>query len=457
MKVETEQLPDGEVALSFEVEDVRVERAMDAAYRRVANKVDIAGFRRGKAPRQLVERVVGRESLMEEALNTLLPEVYEEALRETSVDAVSEPEFDVESLTPLRAKATVIVRPTVELGDYRSISRDLPESVVTDEEINVVLDQLRERHAEWVPAERAAEVGDRVTMDITGTVEEETIISQDDVDYVLDPESNAPLPGFAEKLVGISAGEERNFDIEVAPETENPRLAGKTVAFKVTVKDVKAKELPELDDFFATTVGTYKELAELRSDIEEQLRGRAEVSSRRTIEEEVLDEAVKAATLTLPDKLIDYQAQRSLDRLVRDLDSHGLSIEQYLRLRGTTEEDLRTEFREQADRSLRRDFVLRAIAAKEELELTDEDVEEGIRAALTSDGGDQRAVTRALKNAEVRERARGSLLEQRAVQWLLEHAIREPAPAPSGEAEPQATEPEPEAPEPEAEDTKAHD
>src|SRR5438128_3193971 len=205
MKVETEQLPHGEVALSFEVEDIRVERAMDAAYRRLANRVDIAGFRRGKAPRPLVERVVGRESLVDEALNHLLPEVYEEALRETHVDAVTEPEFDVESLTPLRAKATVVVRPTVELGDYRSIVRDIPEPTVNEEEVNAVLEQLRERHAEWVPADRPAGAGDRVAMDVTGTTDDETVISQDDVEYVIDLENSAPLPGFAAKLVGISA------------------------------------------------------------------------------------------------------------------------------------------------------------------------------------------------------------------------------------------------------------
>src|SRR4051794_41054665 len=156
MRVETEQLPDGEVALSFEVDDDRVERAMDAAYRRVANRVDIAGFRRGKAPRPLVERVIGREQLLQEALNQLLPEVYEEALRETNVQAMSEPEFDVESFTPLRAKATVIVEPPVQLGDYRAISKEPSPPTVSDEEIDVVLNQLRERHAEWVPRERPA-------------------------------------------------------------------------------------------------------------------------------------------------------------------------------------------------------------------------------------------------------------------------------------------------------------
>src|SRR5947199_846025 len=146
MKVETRELPDSEFEFSFEVEDARVERAMDAAYRRVASQVNIAGFRRGKAPRALVERVIGHESLLEEALNVLLPEVYEEAVREANVEALTEPVFDVESITPLKAKATVVVPPPVELGDYRSIRRERPEVAVSDEEIDGVLQSLRERH-----------------------------------------------------------------------------------------------------------------------------------------------------------------------------------------------------------------------------------------------------------------------------------------------------------------------
>ncbi len=431
MKVETEQLPHGEVALSFEVEDDRVERAMDAAYRRMAGSVNIAGFRRGKAPRQLVERVLGREQLLQEALNHLLPEVYEEALRETNVQAISEPEFDVESISPLKAKATVIVQPPVELGDYRSISKDPPEATVTEEEIDTVLQGLRERHAEWVPAERAAEAGDRLIIDVKGTSEELTIVEQEDVDYVLDPESNAPLPGFAAQLVGMSAGDSKEFKIEVTADEENSRLAGKTVDFAVTVKDIKAKELPELDDFFAATVGTYKELAALRADVEEQLKARAEVNARRNVEEEVLNEAVNGATLELPEKLIDHQAEHAVERLARDLDSRGLPIQQYLRVRQISEEDLKNEFRVESERSLRRDLVLRAIAAQEGLEVNDEQIDGHIRSALSTEGGDQRSVARALRNSEVRERAKSSLLEQGAVQWLLEHAIREPAPAPS--------------------------
>jgi len=434
MKVDTEQLPDGEVALSFEVDNARVERAMDAAYRRVANRVDIAGFRRGKAPRQLVERMVGRESLLEEALNQLLPEAYEEALKESNVDAVTEPEFDVESLEPLRAKATVVVRPSVSLGDYKAVSRDAPSPTISEEEIDTVLQGLRDRHAEWVPAERAAAEGDRVTMDVKGTVDDEAIIDQDDVEYVIDPETKAPLPGFAEQLVGLSSGDEKSFEISVDADSEDTRLAGMTVKFDVAIKDVKSKELPELDDFFAATVGTYKDLAELKTDVESQLRMRALVSARQALEQEVLNEVVAASTLELPDKLIEYQIDRQLHNMEHDLANIGLTLERYQQIRQLTDEDLRGEMKEGAERTLRQQYVLRAMADEEKLEVSDEEIDEAIRTALASEGRDQKAIARAVKSAEIRERARASLLERRAVQWLMEHAIKDQAPSPSEDA-----------------------
>ncbi|HZT05427.1 MAG TPA: trigger factor [Chloroflexota bacterium] len=435
MKVETEQLDQGEIALSFEVEDARVERAMDAAYRRVANRVDIAGFRRGKAPRPLVERVIGRESLMQEALNQLLPEVYEEALRETNIQAISEPEFDVESLSPFRAKATVLVQPNVALGAYESIKREPTSVTVSEDEIAGVLQQLRERHAEWVPTDQAAAAGDRVTIDVSGYANGEEVVSQEDVDYVLDLEGSTPIPGFAEKLVGATAGETREFRLAVPSEDMAEKLAGKEIDFTVTVKDVKAKDLPELDDYFAATVGTYKDLGELRADVERQLRERAEATAERSLRDEIVDEAVAMATVELSDKLIDYHAHRSWDRLGRDLDSRGLTIEQYARFRRMSEDDLRSEVRAESERTLRRDLVLRSIASAQQLDVSDEDVDAGVRAVLSADGADDRAIARALRSAEIRDRVRSTLRESRAVQWLVDHAVRESAPVPAGDPE----------------------
>jgi trigger factor len=438
MKVETEQLTDSQVSLSFEVEDARVERAMDAAYKRLANRVNIAGFRRGKAPRQLVERVVGRESLLEEALNQLLPEVYQEALKETNVHALTPPEFDVESLSPLKAKATVVVPPTVELGDYQGITR-VPEPVtVKPEEVDEVLNQLRESRAEWVPVEEPANLGDLVVINVMGTVEDRTVFQNDDVDYVLLAGSTAPLPGFSEQLVGIAAGETREFELDVPKEEseeeqeEGSGLAGKAMHFQVTANDVKRKELPELDDYFATTVGEYENLEALRTQIESNLRERTEVTKRNELESEIVTAAVDGAKLEVPDKLVHQQAHRALDRLAQDLDSRGISIEQYLRITRTDPEEFEERYHTDAERQLRRGFVLQAIAERESLEITDEEIDTGIREALEVDGSDQRAITRALRQEEIRSRARTALIEQKAARWLVDHATTaEPPPAPA--------------------------
>ena len=434
MKVETQELPDSQVALSMEIEDERLERAMEAAYRRVAGRVNIAGFRRGKAPRSLVERVVGREALLEEALEHLLPEAYEEALQIAQVKALTDPEFDVESMTPLKAKATVVVPPPVELGDYLSIRHEPKAGDVDPKEVDEVLEQLRDSNAEWVPADRTAALGDRVAIDVVGTVEDREIIRREDIEYVLEADRQDPVPGFAEQLVGVSAGESKSFELDVPDDAESP-YAGRKTAFQVTVKDVKAKELPELDDYFATTVGSYKDLADLRSQVTGQLAERAQVSSRLEHEAEVLKVAVDAASVALPQKLVNHHAHRMRDRLLRELDSRGLTIEQYLRLRHTSDEELDAEFHSDAERSLKRSFVLQAIAEKEGLAVTEDQVDANIREAFSADGGDRRAVERALQRAEIRERVRSALIEEQAAKWLVEHATPSAEASASAESE----------------------
>jgi trigger factor len=434
MKVETQELPDSQVELSFEIEDARVERAMDAAYRRLAGRVNISGFRRGKAPRQLVERVLGREALLEDALNHLLPEVYEEAVREANVRALTDPEFNIESLTPLRAKATVVVPPPVELGDYHAINRELPETTVAPDEVESVLDSLREAHAQWAPVERAAGFGDRLTIDVEGHADSTRVFNQENVEYVLEEGSPNPMPGFAEQLVGVQAGETREFELTEAlpedlPEGAPEGLAPRKMAFKVTAQDIKEKELPALDDEFAAGLGSYEDLADLRSRVERQLRERAEATARIDTQQQVLDEAVSSASVVLPPKLIEQHAHRLRDRLARQLDSSGLSIEQYLRVRHTSDEEFETELKTDAERSLKRSLVLQEIAVRETISVTDEEVDAGIREAFEREDANERVITNALRTAELRERVRTSLVEERAAKWLIDHAM------PSAQAE----------------------
>ncbi len=467
MKVETQELPDSQVELSFEIEDDRVERAMHAAYKRLAGKVNISGFRRGKAPRALVERVLGREALLEEALNHLLPEVFDEAVSENNVKALTEPQFSVESVSPLKAKATVVVPPPVELGDYHAIDHPIPDAEVKDEEIVAVLDQLREAHAQWVPVERAAAIDDRLTMDVEGRAENERVFNQENVEFVLEAGSPNPMPGFSEALVGIQAGETREFELaEEAPQSERtaetpgteaaveapesgataeategeatggapdsellsdvepPALTPRTMTFIVTAQDVKEKELPELDDEFAAGLGSYENLADLRSRIERQLRERAESTARMDAQQKVLEEAISSATVALPARLIEQQTHRLHDRFARQLDSGGFSIEQYLRARHTSFEEFEAELAADAERSLKRSLVLQEIAQREGISVTDEEVDTGIREAFASEDAQERVITRALKLPDLRERVRTQLLEERAASWLVEHATK---------------------------------
>jgi trigger factor len=440
MKVETQDLPDSQVELSFEIEDARVERAMDAAYKRLAGKVNISGFRRGKAPRALVERVLGREALLEEALNHLLPEVFDEAVSESNVKALTDPQFSVESISPLKAKATVVVPPPVELGDYRAIAHAIPEAEVKDEEIEAVLDQLREAHAQWVPVERAAAIGDRLTMDVEGRAENERVFNQENVDFVLEAGSPNPMPGFAEALVGIQAGETREFELaEEMPEGDLPEGAEpptpRTMTFIVTAQDVKEKELPELDDEFAAGLGSYQDLADLRSRVERQLRERTESTTRMDAQQKVLEEAISSATVALPPRLVEHQTHRLRDRFARQLDSGGFSIEQYLRARHTSSEEFEAELAADAERGLKRSLVLQEIAKREGMSVTDEEVDTGIREAFASEDAQERVITQALKLPDLRERVRTQLLEERAAAWLVEHATgAAPASDASGDA-----------------------
>ena len=442
MNVETEELADSQVALSFEIDDARVERAIDAACRRMAGRVNIAGFRRGKAPRALVERVVGRESLMEEALSELLPEGYAEALRTSEVRALTEPEFDVQSLKPLRARATVVVRPPVRLGDYRAIRRAPPSVTVAPSEVDAFLEQLRDSHAEWVPVERPPQIGDRVALDVSGTVEGRRVIRWEDEEYVLRAESTIPATGFAERVVGLGDSVTGSFDLE-APADSGGVFAGKTISFEVTIKDVKASELPALDDYFAATVGPYADLAELRLKVTEQLAERAEATARASLEEEVLQEATDSAIVDVPDKLVDQRTHRMREGLQRELDSRGLPIEQYLRIRRTSDSELESDFRSEAERSLRRGFVLQALAEEEGLTVAEDEVDASIHEAFPEDGGGSRPASRAMPQDEIRERVRSGLLEHRAARWLVEHATEGSGASESSGAAPEQQEEQP--------------
>ena len=438
VKITTEPLESSQVLLEIEVDPPRVERALDEAYRRYAQSLNVPGFRRGKAPRPLVERMVGRESLLEHAIEHLVPAVYREAVTETGLHPIEEATFQVVDMEPLRIKATVPVRPDVRLGDYRSLRQELVIPEITDAQVAEVIEQLRDSHATWVPVERAAQVGDRVAMDVHGTVGEGVLIDRQDVEYVINEDEARPLPGFAAKLAGLEPEGECSFTLPVPADFADSALAGQEAAFTVKLHWVKEKQLPELDDSFASTVGQFDTLEELRKHLREELQERAELRARGELEESVLEAVTGVAQLELPPQAIAKHAERLNNRLASSLDNQGISIEQYLRFTGKPADDFAEELRGQARRDLTRTFVLDAVAESEGITVEPVEVEAEIRRAAGSGPDSARAVRAALNRRETREQFELALRERKAIERLVALATDaqdQPATAAAGAAE----------------------
>jgi trigger factor len=422
VKISRQELENSQVALEIEVDPSRVERALDQAYRRAAGRLKVPGFRPGKAPRPLVERILGREALLEDAIEHLVPEVYREAVETERLDPVDQPTFDVLETEPLRVKAVVPVRPQVQLGNYRAVRRTLEVPPVTDEQVAEVLEQLRESHATWVPVERPVQLGDRVAMDVRGTVGDRVLVARQDVEYVVRADEARPLPGFAAQLVSMAPGDEREFTLHVPEEFPDQSLAGQEAHFRVKLHWVKEKQLPELDDAFASTVGTFSSLEDLREQIRNELRTRAEATAQRELQERVLEDVVSGATFELPPQLVARQAARLRDELTAVLDNRGVTIEQYRQAIGKTAAELDDDFERRARQELARTFVLAAVADAEQIAVDPAEVEAEIRAAVAREPNPQRAFRAAMAQPETRRRVEAALRERKALAHLVDLA-----------------------------------
>jgi trigger factor len=447
VKVSTQEIEKSQVVLEIEVDSPRLDRAMDQAYRRVAGRLKVPGFRPGKAPRPLVERMVGRESLLEDAIEHLVPEVYREAVDQENLYPIEEASFEVVEAEPLKIKATVPVRPAVQLGDYRGLRRELTTPEITDEQVDNVINQLRESHATWVPVERPVQLEDRVAMDVHGTVDDKVILDRQDVEYVARGESDRPMPGFAEQLVGMAAGDEKTFTLPVPADFEGPDIAGKQATFQVKVHWVKEKQLPELDDAFASSVGTFSTLDELKQEVRSELQARAEATARQELQEGLIEAVVAGASLELPPQAVEKQAARLRQQLASSLDRQGITVEQYRQLTGKSPAEFDEELEADARRELTRLFVLDEVAKAEQIDVDPVEVETEIRKAAGEGADARRLVREALARRETRARVEAAVRERKTIAHLVDMA--------TGATDGQITEPqgeEPKAAEPAAEE-----
>ncbi|HYY90195.1 MAG TPA: trigger factor [Chloroflexota bacterium] len=422
VKVSSTEVAPRQVSLAIEVEQERLQRAIEDAYRRLANRVDVPGFRRGKAPRSMIERVIGRDRIVEDALERLVPDVVNEAIKQEGVDPYARPRVESVDLEPLRVKATVPLPPRVELGDYKKQLRVPAEQArIASEQIDSVIQRLRESHAQWVPVERSVQLSDRVGIDLRGVLQgtDRQLLDSKDAEYVVDPDGPQPAPGFADQLVGLSGGQENRFVLPLADEYRDKELAGQPVEFTVKLHWVKARELPEINDEFAQQVGEYTDLAALRTTIEGQLREREEERLRQQLEEAALDKLVEISTVEFPPQLIDHQAEHMLESFTRSVEQQGLQLEQYLRLTGKDADSLRQEVRGEAETRVRRSLALDAFADAEQIEVEQQEVEDEVKRAAAGASESESVERLALANPNTVARVREVTRERKALSRLV--------------------------------------
>ncbi|MCH7621505.1 MAG: trigger factor [Chloroflexi bacterium] len=421
MKVTRESVTPTEVTLNIVMDSEDEDPFVNRSYRRTVGRLQIPGFRKGKAPRSIVESYVGRTALVQEALEFMIPETLDKVLKEEDVQAFIEPQIEVTEIEPVSFTAVVPLEPQVDLGEFRSIrlQKEVPE--IDDERVAEVLEQLRQESAPWEPAERPVNFGDLLNLNVLGTIDDEQVVDDQAVDYVPQAENVLPFPGFAVYLEGMAEDEEKEFTLTIPEDYPRPQYAGKECHFYVQVLSIKEKRLPDLDDEFAKGVGEgYDDLEALRQHLRQRLEEEAEAEANRRLEQESLEELVKVATVRASDMLYQREVDRMQQDRERSLQNQRIPMETYLGYLGQTAEEFREQLRPMAEDRLTRYLVLRKLAEEENVEVSSEEVEEEIDSLVSSAGDSEEAMRRALSSESAKENVQSSLTDRKVIQRLVQ-------------------------------------
>lgn len=412
-----------EVKLSFTVEAEKFEEAMKKVYSKTAKYFNIPGFRKGKAPMQLVERQYGSEIFYEDAFNELVPDLYDEAIKENNIEAVSKPDIDITQMEKgkdLIFTATVQTKPEVKLGKYKGIEIKKIEYNVSDEEINHELGHMQERNSRLISVEdRPVEEGDITVIDFEGFVDGVPFEGGKAENHELEIGSKTFIPGFEDQIVGMKIDEERDINVKFPEEYFSKDLAGKDATFKVKLHEIKKKELPELDDEFAKDVSEFDTLDELKKSIKEKIEEENKNKEKYETEEEAIKTVCENTEIDIPSGMIELE----IDNMVKDIEARlsyqGLKLEQYLQMMGKTESEMRTEFEEQAKRSVKSRLVLEAIATAEDTLPTDEEVTEKIKEMAKQYNRDEKEL---LENEQLKSYLADSMKTEKAIDFIVKNA-----------------------------------
>jgi len=433
-----------EVTLTISMDAEDEEPFLNRSYRRVASRVRIPGFRPGKAPRAIVESQLGRDTLVHEALEFMIPESLDKVLKDEDIRAFIEPQLEMIDTAPVSFKAVVPLEPIVDLGEFLSIRLERDEVEVTDEQVEQVLEELRFESAPWEPVERPVAFGDQVTMNVKGNIGGEQAIDDEAIDFIPQQDNNLPLPGFSIYLEGMTEGQSKEFTLSVPDDYPQQDYAGKECRFNVDMIAIKEKNLPELDDEFAKGVRDGFETLDALSDhIRQRLNEEAEAAATRRLELSSLEEVKKLAKIEASELVYQRELDLMYEERERSLRNQRMDMELYLSYVGQTEEELREQMKPQAEDRLNTVLLLRKLADVENIDISDEDVDDEITNLITSTGGEsEAAMKQALSTDNAKESIRTSLMNRKIMARLVEivQGTESASPAPEALAEGSAEE-----------------
>jgi trigger factor len=422
VKVSTQNLPESQVLLEIQIDPEQMEKSMDRAYRKLVQKVEVPGFRKGKTPRPMLERHIGAGRLLEEAIDIIIPEAYNKALEDEDIDAIGQPKIEVTGTDPLAFKATVPIRPTVDLGDYKSIRIPREAVEVDEKDVQESIEELQKRYAIHEPVERPVQMGDIIRGDIRIEVEGKEVYKDDDTELHLHDDRTVLLPGFKEGVVGAVKDEPKNVEVTLPDDAESS-LAGKTATVSIVVKEVKEERLPEPNDEFAQGVGEgFATLDALKERLRGDLRERQEAQAESKYQEAVLTALVEnAATIEFPPIIVEREVNRFLEEQAHN---SGMELDRYLELIKKTPDEVREELTPSATERVKRSLALSQLSEDEKIEVGETEIDAEIdRLVSGASAGNSEQVERyrqIFRSAEARASLQRSLLTRKTLERLTE-------------------------------------
>lgn len=427
MSFKVEQLEEKNmVKLVIEASVEEFEAGLNAAYNKNKNKISVPGFRKGKAPRKMIEQLYGSQIFFEDAANEIIPDAYADAAKESGLDIVSQPKVSIEQLEagkPFIFAAEVAVRPEVELGEYKGVEVTKADAEVTDADVEEELKKVQDQNSRTVSVEdRAVKDGDMTVIDFEGFIDGEAFEGGKGENYPLTIGSHSFIDTFEEQMIGMNIGEEKELNVTFPEDYHAENLKGKPATFKVTVKEIKEKQLPELDDDFAQDVSDFDTLAEYKDDLKKKIAERKESEAKAKKESEAIEKVVEAAKMDIPQAMIDTQVNRMLEDFAMRLQQQGLSVEQYFQYTGMTADKIMEEMKPEAVKRIKNSLVLEAVAKAENIEVSEEEFEAELQKMADMYKMEIEKIKEFMQDAEAKQ-MKDDIAIQKAVELIVSSAV----------------------------------